>query len=163
MPGRVSRNVSASFRLDSRSFSSFRFASPKFFRHDKSSDFVAASVSRALTSGVPRGVGSPSVKSTTPTDRPASRQTATVPPTLISASSGCGATTSTSRFIAAFSRIVVFQPYRILKCGRRMFVRRGCDRESTLQRNSLSRPLPQIESRRSHAFAKYKLLRKDFI
>ena len=94
--GRDSRKQPASCRRASSEFSSERFGSPKFARQLRSRACVDFAVSVARISGVPWGVGSPLVNSRTPTCRLSLRQRRIVPPTLISASSGCGAITSKS-------------------------------------------------------------------
>ena len=78
---------------------SARFFSPRLPRQSSCRISVAVAVSRARISGLPNGVGSPSVRSSTPTRFPAAFSFRIAPAAPNSASSGCGAITSTSSFI----------------------------------------------------------------
>ena len=65
--------------------------------------FVAAAVSRRRTSGEPNGVGSPLVRSSTPTASPSAWNFKIAPPMPSSASSGWGETTRMSSVVCCIS------------------------------------------------------------
>ena len=90
-PANWCRAVSVGSRL--------RLGSPRFSRQEIPNTPLAAAVSSPRISGLPHGVGSPSVKSKIPTFNPSDRNFNIAPPMPNSASSGCGAMIKISSFI----------------------------------------------------------------
>ena len=99
------RKTPANDRRASNVASTLRLGRPKFLRQAIPSWLLAATVSWARSSGEPCGVGSPLVRSRTPVRKPARPQRTSVPPTPISASSGCVAMTRTSSGTTEFGVI----------------------------------------------------------
>ena len=87
----VQAKDAASFARASSVASRLRLGRPRFSRQSSPRTAVAAAVSRARISGVPKGVGSPSVRSRIPTRQPSSLNFMIAPAIPSSASSGWGA------------------------------------------------------------------------